>query len=84
MTEHICDRCKRPTGKTWYTIEIYGHNDGPMGTVDSMTQNLSQIMQKVVHQKEYCKQCKEEIEKHINCDMAITERTYITDKPRKQ
>lgn len=84
MTEHICDRCKRPTGKTWYTIEIYGHNDGLMGTVDSMTQNLSQIMQKAVHQKEYCKQCKEEIEKHINCDMAITERTYITDKPRKQ
>lgn len=84
MTEHICNRCKRPTGKTWYTIEIYGHNDGPMGTVDSMTQNLSQIMQKAVHQKEYCKQCKEEIEKHINCDMAITERIYITDKPRKQ
>ena len=46
MTEHICDRCKRPTGKTWYTIEMYGHNDGLMGTVDSMTQNLSQIMQK--------------------------------------
>ena len=37
---------KKKRKKTWYTIEMYGHNDGPMGTVDSMTQNLSQIMQK--------------------------------------
>lgn len=84
MTEHICDRCKRPTGKTWYTIEIYGHSDGPIGTADSLAQNLSQTMLKAGCQKEYCKQCKEEIEKYINYDMATTERTYITDKPRKQ
>lgn len=34
----------------------------------------------MVRQKEYCKQCKEEIEKYINCDMAITERTCITER----
>ena len=83
MTEHTCDRCKRPIGKTWYTVEIYGHNDGPMGTVDSMTQNLSQIMSKMGYQKEYCKQCKKEIENYINCDEVIKEKTYITDGPRK-
>lgn len=32
----------------------------------------------------YCKSCVDKIEKYINCDMAITEKTYITDKPRKQ
>lgn len=54
-------------------------------TTEQFCYNLSKTLtQANSPENVYCRSCVDKIEKYINCDMAITERTYITDKPRKQ
>lgn len=67
MIKRICDRCNKEIQGNYWTIDIYEKEDytkrvSTMGAVNNMSQNLNKIFNK---EKEYCKECIEEIEKVI-------------------
>ncbi len=67
MIKRICDRCNKEIQGNYWTIDIYEKEDytkrvSNMGAVNNMSQNLNKIFNK---EKEYCKECIEEIEKVI-------------------
>lgn len=65
MRQHICDRCGMPIGTTYYTIRIYAGCEGLGGTVEACVHNMGQAMRDAYGPKEYCKTCKDKIEKCI-------------------
>lgn len=70
---------------TYDKININAECDRAGATTEQFCYNLSKTLtQANSPENVYCRSCVDKIEKYINCDMAITERTYITDKPRKQ
>lgn len=67
---------------TW--LEQDAECDRAGATTEQFCYNLSKTLtQANSPENVYCRSCVDKIEKYINCDMAITERTYITDKPGK-
>lgn len=83
--QRTCKRCGMPTGATYYKININAECDRAGATTEQFCYNLSKTLTQANSPEDvYCRSCVDKIEKYINCDMAITERTYITDKPRKQ
>ena len=69
---------------TYYKININAECDRAGATTEQFCYNLSKTLtQANSPENVYCRSCVDKIEKYINCDMAITERTYITDKPGK-
>jgi hypothetical protein len=68
MIKRICDRCKKEIKGNYWTINIYEKEDTTMrltteGAVNNMKQNMRKIFSR---DKEYCKECIEEIQKVIN------------------
>lgn len=63
---------------------LHAECDRAGATTEQFCYNLSKTLtQANSPENVYCRSCVDKIEKYINCDMAITERTYITDKPGK-
>ena len=80
--QRTCKRCGMPTGATYYKININAECDRAGATTEQFCYNLSKTLTQANSPEDvYCRSCVDKIEKYINCDMAITERTYITDKP---
>lgn len=68
MIKRICDRCNQEIQGNYWTISIYEKEDATMrvtaaGAVNNLTQNINKIFNK---EKQYCKECIEEIRKVIN------------------
>ena len=67
MLKRICDRCKKEIKGNYWTINIYEKEDTTMRlTTEGAANNIQQNMRKMFNsEKEYCKECLEEIEKVI-------------------
>lgn len=70
MIKRICDRCNKEIKGNYWTINIYEKEDTTIrltteGAVNNMQQNMRKIFST---DKEYCKECIEEIQKVINND----------------
>lgn len=68
MIKRICDRCNQEIQGNYWTISIYEKEDTTMrvtaaGAANNLAQNINKIFNK---EKEYCKECIEEIGKVIN------------------
>ena len=68
MIKRICDRCNQEIQGNYWTISIYEKEDATMrvaaaGAANNLAQNINKIFNK---EKEYCKECIEEIGKVIN------------------
>lgn len=67
-----CDRCgKEIKGITYYTISIYAEDINPITSVESSYATAIQKLQTNTlamfnAQKQYCKNCRDEIERFIN------------------
>ena len=67
MLKRICDRCKKEIKGNYWTINIYEKEDTTMRlTTEGAANNIQHNMRKMFNsEKEYCKECIEEIEKVI-------------------
>lgn len=66
MKKSICDRCGMPTGETYYIIDIYANSERPGKTMEECAHNMSQNFRNILRgHKQYCKECKDKIEKYI-------------------
>ena len=68
MIKRICDRCNQEIQGNYWKISIYEKEDATMrvtaaGAANNLAQNINKIFNK---EKEYCKECIEEIGKVIN------------------
>lgn len=68
MIKRICDRCNQEIQGNYWTISIYEKEDATIrvtaaGAANNLAQNINKIFNK---EKEYCKECIEEIGKVIN------------------
>lgn len=68
MIKRICDRCNQEIQGNYWTISIYEKEDTTMrvtaaGAANNSAQNIKCMFNK---EKEYCKECIEEISKFIN------------------
>lgn len=58
MIKRICDRCNKEIKSNYWTISIY-----EKGAANNLAQNINKLFNK---EKEYCKECIEEIVRVIN------------------
>lgn len=67
MLKRICDRCNKEIKGNYWTISIYEKEDRTMRlTTEGAANNIQQNTRKMFNnEKEYCKECIEEIEKVI-------------------
>lgn len=67
MLKRICDRCNKEIKGNYWTISIYEKEDRTMRlTTEGAANNIQQNMREMFNnEKEYCKECIEEIEKVI-------------------
>lgn len=68
MIKRICDRCNQEIQGNYWTISIYEKEDTTIrvtaaGAANNLAQNINRMFNK---EKEYCKECIEEISKFIN------------------
>ncbi len=68
MIKRICDRCEKEIQGNYWTISIYEEEDSTKrvstaGAANNIRQNMNKLLKK---EKEYCKECIEEIKKVIN------------------
>lgn len=68
MIKRICDRCGKEIKDNYWTISIYEKEDSTIrvssaGAANNIRQNMNRLLNK---EKEYCKECIEEIGKVIN------------------
>ena len=68
MIKRICDRCNQEIQGNYWTIKKKEKEDATMrvtaaGAANNLAQNINKIFNK---EKEYCKECIEEIGKVIN------------------
>ena len=68
MVKRICDRCNREIKGNYWTIDIYEKEDragmlSTKGAINNFKQNTNKILNK---EKEYCKECIEEVTKIID------------------
>ena len=68
MIKRLCDRCNKEIQSNYWTIDIYEKEDNTRrvtteGVINNMKQNINKILNR---QREYCKECIEEIEKVID------------------
>jgi len=68
MIKRICDRCNKEITTNYWTIDIYEKDDGTMrmnmdGAINNLKQNADKVFDR---EKEYCKECINEIKQVIN------------------
>lgn len=68
MIKRICDRCEKEIQGNYWTISIYEKEDSTnrvstAGAANNIRQNMNKLFNK---EKEYCKECIEEIRKVID------------------
>ena len=73
MIKMHCDRCgKEIEGTTYYTVRIYGNDINPksdysVATATAIQNSNTNLMALFNAEKQYCKQCRDEIETFISC-----------------
>ena len=83
MIKRICDRCNQEIQSNYWTISIYEKEDATIrvtaaGAANNLAQNINRMFNK---EKEYCKECIEEISKFIN---KKEEQQWIKDIDQKE
>lgn len=68
MIKRICDRCNKEIQGNYWIIRIYEETDSnirvtAVGAENNLNQNINRMFNK---EKEYCRECIEEIGKVIN------------------
>ncbi len=79
MIKMCCDRCgKDIEGTTYYTVRIYGNDiypkeDYSVTTATAVQNSHTNLMALFNREKQYCRACKDEIEKFIEVGNAEAE-----------